>query len=547
MKLKEIRFSCTIGGAPFSVSTLKDVRADGIALTVRYEDGVLTTAVDVETDEEVIIERLYAVFETVYGEDDRIFLNGYESWTDSYEHGIRDRMRGLDHLPRFIIDKYAFDRYGDYGFVTYPNTRGMLHGFSYGYVRSGRRFRFVGSLSEDSGFTILRTDTERGLLTAEKDCTGLHVAGHWEGLCLLTCEGSEAEVFDRWQAMLGVQVRPEAKPLFGYTSWYRHYPNISEDILLGDLAAMQALPHRADVFQVDDGYQTAVGDWLSVDAGKFPNGMAAVAAAIRAAGMTPGLWMAPFAAEETSVVFQVHPDWFVKDADGEPLKGGSNWSGFYCLDIYHDEVRAYLRDVFRTVTQAWGYGLLKLDFLYAACILPRHDKTRGQVMADAMAFLREIAGDALLLGCGVPLASAFGRVDYCRIGCDVSLDWDDKPHMRLMHRERVSTRTTILDSVFRRQLNGRMFWNDPDVFLLRDGQTSLTGEQKQALGTVNALTGGVLFTSDDVASYTEAQSRFLARMLRLREAEVVSAEISGGLLKLRYRLEGRLVSKVIPL
>ena len=210
-------------------------------------------------------------------------------------------------------------------------------------------------------------------------------------------------------------------------------------------------------------------------------------------------------------------------------------------------MRAYLRDVFRTVTQAWGYGLLKLDFLYAACILPRHDKTRGQVMADAMAFLREIAGDALLLGCGVPLASAFGRVDYCRIGCDVSLDWDDKPHMRLMHRERVSTRTTILDSVFRRQLNGRMFWNDPDVFLLRDGQTSLTGEQKQALGTVNALTGGVLFTSDDVASYTEAQSRFLARMLRLREAEVVSAEISGGLLKLRYRLEGRLVSKVIPL
>ena len=57
-------------------------------------------------------------------------------------------------------------------------------------------------------------------------------------------------------------------------------------------------------------------------------------------------------------------------------------------------------------------------------------------MADAMDFLRECAGDAMILGCGVPLASAFGKVEYCRIGCDVSLDWNDKPHMRLMHRER---------------------------------------------------------------------------------------------------------------
>ena len=29
-----------------------------------------------------------------------------------------------------------------------------------------------------------------------------------------------------------------------------------------------------------------------------------------------------------------------------------------------------------------------------------------------MDFLRECAGDALILACGVPLASAFGRADY---------------------------------------------------------------------------------------------------------------------------------------
>ena len=44
---------------------------------------------------------------------------------------------------------------------------------------------------------------------------------------------------------------------------------------------------------------------------------------------------------------------------------------------------------------------------------------------------------------GSSSASAFGRAEYCRIGCDVGLDWDDKPQMRLLHRERVSTKNSL--------------------------------------------------------------------------------------------------------
>ena len=87
----------------------------------------------------------------------------------------------------------------------------------------------------------------------------------------------------------------------------------------------------------------------------------------------------------------------MQDEFGRPVKGGSNWSGFYALDICNEDVRSYLREVFRTITQDWGYRLLKLDFLYAACIVPRPGKTRGQLMAEAMDFLRECAGDAFRL------------------------------------------------------------------------------------------------------------------------------------------------------
>lgn len=88
-------------------------------------------------------------------------------------------------------------------------------------------------------------------------------------------------------------------------------------------------------------------------------------------------------------------------------------------------------------------------------------------------------------------ARTFGVVDYCRIGCDVSLDGDDVWYMRLFHRERVSTKQSIGNTVFRRQLNGRAYGSDPDVFFLREENCKLTPQQKDQLATVNALFSGI--------------------------------------------------------
>ena len=153
-----------------------------------------------------------------------------------------------------------------------------------------------------------------------------------------------------------------------------------------------------------------------------------------------------------------------------------------------------------------------------------------------MDFLRECAGDALILGCGVPLAPAFGKVDYCRIGCDVGLDWNDKPHMRLMHRERVSTKNSLLNSVFRRQLDKRAFGNDPDVFLLRPCNNYLSDEQKNCLAEVNSLMGSVLFTSDNFYDYTDDEIKELSKILQIRDAEIISADLCDDVLRLRFMI-----------
>ena len=59
----------------------------------------------------------------------------------------------------------------------------------------------------------------------------------------------------------------------GYTTWYNYYPNINEKIVTDDLEALSKVDADIDIFQIDDGYQTNVGDWLSVDQKKFPCGM----------------------------------------------------------------------------------------------------------------------------------------------------------------------------------------------------------------------------------------------------------------------------------
>lgn len=531
LKFKSLQFLYKDGENDFMAITSSSLRNDRMELEINTQDDVFT--VTVRSNETITIQKMYAEFEYVYNEDEKIFLNGYQSWTDSIEHDIGDKMRGISHIPCAIREKYAFSQYGDYNFADYGE---YLHGWTYGYIRRGDNYLFMGSLSEDSGFTQIITLTDKDIIAFQKDCSGLEINGEWCALKLFITEGCEKEVFDLYFDLLGVAPRKDAKPVFGYTSWYNHYQDISEETISVDLSGIDAISAKADVFQIDDGWQTAVGDWLSVDNDKFPNGMKKAADDIKNAGMTAGIWLAPFVCEENSEIFRSKKSWLLLDNKGKYVKGGSNWSGFYALDIYNYEVRTYIKNVISTIVNDWGYGLLKLDFLYAACIVPRIDKTRGQIMSEAMDFLRKCAGDALILGCGVPLASAFGKVDYCRIGCDVSLDWNDKPHMRLMHRERISTKNSILNTVFRRQLDHRAFLSDPDVFLLRPCNISMSEEKRKCLAEINALMGSVLFTSDNFFDYTEKEMKELSKIMKIRDARMISADLNDNELVLRFKI-----------
>ena len=467
--------------------------------------------------------------------DEKIFMNGYQTWTYSPECGRDGFTRGMGKFPGFIVKHYGIDRYGDYFFADYPKRPGVTQGESYCYFRRGDSYRLIASLDERPGYTMLRYDAAAGVLTLRRDCAGVKCGGEFHAFDLFYAQGSEAQVFDGWFAAMGVKCRAEEK-LAGYSSWYNRYQNIDEKSIKADLEGCSGQLEEGDLFQIDDGWEPFVGDWLEADKKKFPKGMKAAADSIHERGYKAGLWLAPFVCQKGSKLFREHQDWLLR-IDGESWYCGCNWGGFYALDIDNPEVTEYLEHCFDRVLNDWGYDLLKLDFLYAAAPYGSENESRAGRMTRAMELLRRLCGDRLILGCGVPLMPAFGLVDYCRISCDVGLDWDNSLVMRHTNRERVSTRQAIGNTVFRRQLNGRAFLSDPDVFFLRDNNIKLTQEQKYTLATVNSLFGGVLLHSDDMSKYTPEARETYKQLLKNREAKNIRVDADSGL-TVSYELNG---------
>ena len=478
--------------------------------------------------------------------DERIFMNGYQTWTECAELRLRDKQRNAADLPKALLDKYGFDRYGDYHFIRYGKRAGQSHGFSYCYFRRGEHYRLIGTLNEIPGYTVFYYDSRAGQLHIERDCAGVqHGGGAYPLFDLFFAEGTEAQVFDAWFAALDCRPRT-SKKLAGYSSWYNRYQNIDEASILEDLNGCKTLFQPGDLFQIDDGWEPKVGDWLETDAAKFPHGLRPLADAAHKSGFLAGLWLAPFVAEADSALYREHPDWFLQ-VDGAPWRCGGNWSGFYALDIDHPQVQSYLKQTFDLVLNVWGFDLVKLDFLYGAAPFGTGQETRAARMRRAMAMLREWCGDKLILGCGVPLVPSFGLVDYCRIGCDVGLDWDDVWYMRLFHRERVSTRQSIGNTLARRQLIGRAFGSDPDVFFLREENCKLSPAQKELLATANALFSGILLTSDMPSRYTEEARRQYAHIQDIfRNSENIRVRQTGNTYTVTYTLHEQEHCLIVP-
>jgi len=459
--------------------------------------------------------------------------NGYQCWSESPMLGKQSVL-----MPESFPEREVF---GDSGIYRYSQMPGHFHSWSFTYtsLEGTAHNAFYGALDEDLFSSVFELNLPDHTVDIALECEGAQLsrirsprdaASDDQLLAAWMLADPQVNflpplftVMNLWMKLIRQHERvarresheeflTKLKPLRGYTSWYHRYNNISEETLDSDLAGI-APTHEYGVFQVDDGYQAAVGDWLKMSA-KFPRGLAPVFAKAKDKGLERGIWCAPFIALEHSNVVKLHPEWVLKDRTGQPVVCGNHplWGGlFFALDTENIEFRRHLSEVFKTYFQEWGCSFLKADFLYASARIPADTLTRAQRAARAHQFLYDECRKhgAKLLSCGATLSSAYGRCEYSRIGPDVGETWENNEIGASTSREKVSTRATLTNTITRAVLDGVCFGNDPDVVILRDNNQQLSREERHLLASLNAHLGKLVFCSDPLQSFSDWQAEEL--------------------------------------
>jgi alpha-galactosidase len=460
------------------------------------------------------------------------FSNGWQSWSTSgaYQEGDRQRRSILGPFQNPMVVNCGT-----------PKTRGRDH-------FTGDMFGVLGDLSKRVGFLA-------GFLSQKKNFGSLETRLEPAPSLSLWANGDGAQLpageqFQTDWASLGFididapnplepylsaaaethHVHTESPAPVGWCSWYHFYTEIDEEVIKSNLKTVADLQPEVPLplFQIDDGFETKPGDWFSFTSG-FPNGLAPLARNTRKAGLTPGVWLAPFIVHPGAKLVKEHPDWLLRNKHGLPVNAGFVWNRFtYALDLTNPDALAYTCQVIRTAVEKWGFTYLKLDFLYAAAldgVYQDPTKTRAEVLRMGLEALRLAAGpEVTLLGCGCPLGSGLGVFEAMRISADVSGHW--KPHFPpftpLLHREpHMPAARNALQNILSRALLHRHWWiNDPDCLLIRP-DTELTLAEVQTLATAIGLTGGSLLLSDDLPALPKTRLRIAQILLPLIDQRAV--------------------------
>jgi len=292
----------------------------------------------------------------------------------------------------------------------------------------------------------------------------------------------------------------------GWCSWYCFGPRVTARQVLDNLDVIAKRMPSLKYIQIDDGYQSAMGDWLDTGAA-FGGDVRAVLDQIRKRGFEPAIWVAPFVAEDASKLFQQHRDWFIKDEQGAPLRsdrvtfGGWRRGPWYALDGTHPEAQQHLERVFRTMRDEWGCTYFKLDANFWGAMHGGrfHDAqaTRVEAYRRGMQAILRGAGNAFILGCNHPIWPSIGVVHGSRSSNDIRRTWD-----------RIAT--TGRQNLSRNWQNGRFWWNDPDAVCFA---SDLTDAECQFHATVIYASGGMVLSGDDLTTLPAPRAAMLQKLL----------------------------------
>ncbi|MGV8912067.1 MAG: glycoside hydrolase family 36 protein [Rhodoglobus sp.] len=438
----------------------------------------------------------------------KFYRNGWNSWSPTGWRSLAEEpLRIYDNPERLLTaDDAATDD---------PNRH---LGSTVGGLDAGNgQILLLGALSLGAP----RVGATEKVLTGEAD----ESAVQW-----VVAAGDERQVFARYAELVSSRFG-RARGCSGavWSSWYSFFEDIDEERLKVVIDGLKG--YSFDVVQVDDGWETIVGDWVAGSG--FPSGLKQLASNINDAGFRAGLWLAPLICLPESDVARLHPEWLVRDAADKPMVAGYNWnSHYYALDTTREDVQLHLTELFESLVEL-GFSYFKLDFMYAGALEGRRSATvhRDTVYRDAIELIRRAVGhETYLLGSGVPMLASVGVFDGVRVGPDVAPYWDNTERRR--DRSGPGAYNSIANSISRIWMQP-WYDVDPDVVFFRGRRSLLDDRGRQLLIDV-AQISGFKSTSDPIGWLDSAEKVMLRDFL----AHSPNVQQLG---RYRFRLDQRVV------
>ncbi len=336
-----------------------------------------------------------------------------------------------------------------------------------------------------------------------------------ESFCILT--GEKNNVLDIFAKLIQKNhpARKTKTPPSGWCSWYCFGDDVTEKDIENNMSVMKENFDFMKYVLIDDGYQKKMGDWLK-DSTKFGS-MNKICGKIKASGILPAIWVAPFIAEKNSECLTKHPEYFVRDEKGNPLAadrvsfGGWRCAPWYMLDGTNPTAVKYIKNVFIEIKKRYGCNYFKLDANMWG-ILPfgkRYDSTKTPIEAyrNIMKAICEAAGeDGFVLGCNAPMWASLGLVNGMRTSGDVS---------RNINTFELSAK----ENLFRAWQNNKLWLCDPDCITIANNiKNMVDGGGKTAESEILTETefyyctaylfasgANILFSGDDMTLYSKKQ------------------------------------------
>jgi hypothetical protein len=259
--------------------------------------------------------------------------------------------------------------------------------------------------------------------------------------------------------------------------------------------------------------------------------MAPVFYKVNSLGLIPAIWTSPFEISERSWVYQNHPDWLVKNAEGKPIHAGSVVDGkdpLFVLDVTNPDAAAYLHKTYSTMADVWGIRSIKLDFMDDTAIEGYYYKahtTALEAQRIGLRIIRDAVGEKVYLDKdGSPMLNPVGLVDYGRISQDTGHTFG-------------ASKEAEPGIAARYYMNRNYFVADPDAFTVstqtirdqtwHESDKPATLDEASVSISLAAVSGGMFEIGDNLPSLTNEPERLalienpdLLNMIRLGKASV---------------------------